>query len=103
MTPDEHRELYEYAVANRERIGALERELERTRSAVHDLRGETQAIRYLAEKVGEMAADIHELTGRVETLARHAVRRPAQSTLAVVAQYLSVGVALTALVIAYSH
>ncbi len=100
VSQDEHRELIEYAVANRERIKAVEHELERVREAVHGLRGETAAIRYLADRVGDMASDVHTLTEKVETLARRAVSRPQASTLSVFAQYFSLAVAVIALAIA---
>lgn len=100
MPPDDPRTWQEVAASNRERILALERESERTRDALHQVRGETAGTRYLTEKLAELAADTHQLTSRVEQLARHAVQRPSQSALAVLGQYIGLVVAIVALVVA---
>lgn len=97
MTRDEHRELYEYAVSNRERIKGLEADVERVRGNVHNLRAEAAAIRYLAEKVADIAKAVHDLTADVETIAKRAMHRPQQTTLALVAQYASIVISLVAL------
>lgn len=93
----------EVAASNRERIAALEHELDRVRENVHDFRAEVQAIRYLAEKVGDLAEDVRRLTNRVEKIASRVMNRPTTSALAVLAQYLGLVVALAALVVATSR
>lgn len=95
--------LAELLAANGARIEHLEGEMERARDALHQLRSEVQAIRYLAERVGELATDVRELTGRIETVAHHALGRPSTGALGVFAQYLAVIVAVTALVVAAHH
>lgn len=73
------------------------------RGTLHGVRGEVQSIRYLAEKIAELADDVKLLAGRVEAVSRTAVNRPSIPALAVVAQYASLLVALIALVIAAEH
>jgi hypothetical protein len=100
VTEGSGRSWQEVTASNRERINALEHELERMRNSQHRLASDVAVIRYLAEKVGELGEDVKELTGQVENVARRAVERP---TAAVVGQYLGLAVAIIALVAALSH
>lgn len=103
MPPEDTRTWQEVAASNRERIGAIEHEMNRVRDALHEVRVESQAVRYLAEKVGDLASDVRTLAGRVETISRHAMSRPSATGLSVFAQYLSLIVAGTALIVAITR
>lgn len=95
-TPQEWRE---FAASNRERIKALEHELERTRENVHMIRDEIAAVRYLAKEVGNLARDVHELGKRVEKIATRALEKPTATGLGVFAQYVSIIISLAALAV----
>jgi hypothetical protein len=103
VPPDGNPSWQEVAASNRERIAALERENERTRNALHDLRGDAQASHYLIERVTALGAEMRELSARVESVSRHAMNRPTQSGLALLGQYLALAVAVLALVVAATH
>jgi len=90
----------DYAISNRERIAVLERELERVREAQHDMRAEVTAINYLAKEVHRIAESVEALTGRVDTIGKRVLNRPTVPVLAVFAQYVSVIVAVIALIVA---
>lgn len=99
--PDnEESELWRYAAGNRARLDILEGELRRNRDHIHELRGELAAVRYLGEKVGSLATSVDTLAGDLVTLSKRVVERPSRGTMAVFGQYLSLGVAVIALVIA---
>jgi hypothetical protein len=100
---DDERTWQEVAASNRERIRALDHEMDRVRDALHEFRAEAQAIRYLAEKVGDLAGDVRALAQRVEQVSRHAVARPSATGLSVFAQYVAVIVALVALIVAVTR
>lgn len=90
----------EQAASNRERIRALEHELERTRDAVHKLSKEAAAILYLTREVGKLETAVEDLTEKLGQIARRALEKPTASGLGVLAQYLGIIVALIALVVA---
>jgi hypothetical protein len=101
--PSTDREWQELAYSNRERIRALERELERVRERQHDMATEVAVIRYLGEKVSDLGGDVVQLAEQVEKVASRAVPRPRPSTLALLLQLATVVIALAALVIATGH
>jgi phage tail tape-measure protein len=84
----------------RERLRQLEREADRQRDILHAFRSEVASVRYLAEKIGELASDVKDLGADVRAVSRQAVHRPSQSALSVFGQYLSLIVAVLALLIA---
>jgi vacuolar-type H+-ATPase subunit I/STV1 len=90
----------EEAASNRERIRALEHELERTRDAVHRLSVETAAILYLTREVAKLETAVEDLAGQLGRVAKRALERPSATGLSVFAQYLAVIVALVALIVA---
>jgi hypothetical protein len=98
--PSTDREWQEFAYSNRERIAALEHELNRVRERQHDMASEIAVIRYLGEKVRDLGEDVVALTEQVEKVASRAVPRPRPTTLALFAQYGAVLVAIIALVVA---
>ena len=100
MDRDEPKQWQAADAAARERLRVLERESDRMRETLHAIRSEVASIRYLAEKIGELAEDVKVLASRVEAVSRHAVNKPSQSALAVVGQYLGLIVAVVALIIA---
>ena len=100
MPPDDERTWQEVAASNRERINALEHELDRTRDSVHRLSTETAAISYLAKEVGKLEGAVEDLGGQLERIAKRALERPTATGLSVLAQYLAIIVALVALAVA---
>jgi hypothetical protein len=102
MTPaprDEH-ELYEVATSNRVRIEAAEREVDRLRTSVHDLRAEFAALRYVGNQVGEVTKGLHELSGKLELISRRALERPTARGWSAFASVISAAVAIVALILA---
>lgn len=100
VTDGEDSELWKYAAGNRARLENVEAEIRRNRDHIHELRGELASVRYLGEKVGNLATSVERLGSEMVGLSRRVVERPSRSTMAVLAQYLSLGVAIVALVIA---
>jgi hypothetical protein len=98
--PSTEREWQEFAYSNRERVAALERELDRVRERQHEMVAEVAAVRYLGEKVRDLGEDVVGLTEQVEKVASRAVPRPRPTTLALFAQYGAVLVAIIALAVA---
>jgi hypothetical protein len=96
---DEH-ELYEVATSNRVRLDAAEREIDRLRESVHELRSEFAALRYLGTQVREVSAAMHELSGKLEVISRRALEKPTSRTFAAFAAMGSFLVALVALFLA---
>jgi methyl-accepting chemotaxis protein len=99
-TPDRPRsphEWREFAYTNRARIDSLESELNRVRERQHEMAAEVSAIRFLAQQVKDLAHHVEKLGEDVETISRRALERP---TAAVVGQYLSVLIAVIALIVA---
>jgi hypothetical protein len=101
--PPTERDWQEYAYSNRERIAALERELNRVRERQHDMASEIAVIRYLGDKVRDLGEDVVALTEQVERVASRSLPRPRQSTLSLWAQYGALLVALVALVVAVTR
>jgi hypothetical protein len=100
VTEGSDQQWREVAASNRERIGALERELQRVRDRQHEHATELAAIRLLAEQVKELGEHVRTLTQQMERVARRALWRPPAT---LVGQYLGLAIALLALVIAASH
>jgi hypothetical protein len=101
--PSNEREWQEFAYSNRERIAALEHELDRVRERQHDMASEIAVIRYLGEKVRDLGVDVVALTEQVEKVASRSLPRPRQSTLSLWAQYGALVVALVALIVAVTR
>jgi hypothetical protein len=101
--PSDERGWQEFAYSNRERIHALEHELDRVRERQHEMASEIAVIRYLGDKVRDLGEDVVALTESVERVASRSVPRPRQSTLALFAQYSAVIVAIAALVVALTR
>jgi hypothetical protein len=102
MTPaprDEH-ELYEIATSNKVRIDTAEREINRLRESVHDLRSEFAALRYLGNQVKEVSGAMHELSGKLDLISRRALERPTARGWSAFAAVISAGVAIVALILA---
>jgi len=97
---DDFQSWRDYAISNRERITHLEHELERVRQAQHDMRAEVVAIGYLAKEVHRVAESVESLGSRVDTIGKRVLNRPTVPVLAVFAQYVSVIVAVVALIVA---
>lgn len=100
MPTGDERSWQEATAAARVRLTTLEKESDRTRETLHQLRSEVQAIRYLAEQVATLAGDVRDLADKVTTVSRHAVNRPTPTGLQVLGQYIGLIVAIVALVIA---
>jgi hypothetical protein len=101
--PSNEREWQEFAYSNRERIGALEHELDRVRERQHEMATEIAVIRYLGDKVRDLGEDVVALTEQVEKVASRSLPRPRQSTLSLWAQYGALVVALVALAVAVTR
>jgi hypothetical protein len=97
---DDPRTWQEAIASQRERLRQLERESDRQRDVLHALRAETQSVRFLTEKIAELASDVRDLAGKFESSTRRAVQRPSQSALAVFGQYVGLAVAIVALILA---
>lgn len=100
MAPGDERTWQEVAASNRERIRALEHELERVRGSVHKLSTETAAILYLTREVAKLETAVEDLAEQLGRVARRALEKPTATGLSIAAQYLSFFVALIALGIA---
>jgi archaellum component FlaC len=100
VSPHEPRTWQAADAAARERLRHLEHESDRTRDTLHAIRSEAATVRFLAEKIAELAEDVKALATRVEGVSRHAVLRPSQTTLQVAGQYVSLVVAIIALYLA---
>jgi hypothetical protein len=96
---DEERGWREFAVSNRQRIRTLEREVEKLRLRQHKAEAELAAVTYIAEKVGELAKQVHELATHVQTLSRRALERPTSGSYAAAAGWISAAAAIIALVL----
>lgn len=103
VPPSDERTWQEVAASNRERIRALEHELERTRDAVHKLSKETAAILYLTREVGKLETAVEDLAEQLGKVARRALEKPTATGMSLVAQYLSFAVAICALIVAATH
>lgn len=93
-------ELRNLAAANRERIIALEHELTRVRNRQHEMAEQLAVIHYLGEQVRELADDVKDLTRSMTTVARQAVHRPSPAGWSAVAAWISIAVAIVALIVA---
>jgi uncharacterized protein YoxC len=89
----------EVGAANRERIRALENEVERLRDRQHELSAQVATIRYLAEQVRELGEDVKELTKQVATASRRALERPTPAGWSATAGWAAVIVSVVALVL----
>jgi chromosome segregation ATPase len=88
---------------NRARIEGLERELTRTRDRLHRLEGSIQGLSISLVALRELPQAVDELRGALERLSRRAIERPQVPTLQMVAAWLSLIVAVTALVVVTFH
>jgi hypothetical protein len=91
------------ATENRVRIQNLEKEAERQRTRIHEISQSVAPITYLAQQVGQVSTELHEMSKRLETLARRAVERPTPSGLSAASGLVSSAVAVIALIIALTH
>lgn len=101
MPPGDH-ELYEYAAANRARLESVEREVGLLRARQHEINSELAALRYIGEKVGELAVQVGDVAAQLNTLSRRALERPTTAGWSALAGWLAVLVALVALIVAVS-
>jgi hypothetical protein len=92
------RDWREVAASNRERITALERELNRLRDRQHSLAEQVAIIVYLAEQVKELGEDVKQLTIQITTLARRVVEKPSAGGWAAAASWVAVAVSILTLV-----
>jgi len=95
--PRNPEEWQEFAYTNRARIDILEAEMNRVRERQHEMSAEVSAIRFLGQQVKDLAVHVEKLGEDVETISRRALERP---TAAVVGQYISVLIAVIALIVA---
>lgn len=92
-----------WAAANRERIETSERELVRLRDRIHKIEADTAAIRFLTEKVSELAMETREIAEQVTKMSRHFVNRPTSGALNALANFGALAVSIVALVVVASH
>ena len=88
---------------NAARLDSVEHELGRVRDRQHEMMSELAALRYLGNKVGDMAEALHELSGKLEVISRRALERPSARSWQAFAATVSAGLALVALIVAVTH
>jgi hypothetical protein len=99
----EDRQLWDTIAANRTRIETIEAEVGRLRERAHKLEGEASAVRYFGERMTTMSNELHELTRKLETLARQAMARPTSRQVSTIIAALSFLLALAAFLYAATH
>lgn len=99
--PGTDRELYEFAAVNRTRIDAIEAELSRMRTRMHELESTASVIRWYGQKVDDVATGLTDLTNKLDVLSRRAVERPSASAWGVVVQLVVALVAIIALIVSF--
>lgn len=93
-------ELAREVAADTARVANLELEVRTVRERLHTLESDRVAVRLLAVKVDALTTELSELAGDLRTLGRRAMERPTPAGLSATASWVSVLIAVAALIIA---